>query len=141
MKAVAPIQAVDTRTMWSWSTGTNEPRKATTVKLPSSPHRPRTDVIKPPSLVASKNQPKTNPPAADTQYFEKLKKKIPAAAPKKEEITQARRYSPRIVVDGYRGDGGCIAGSTLIIRSFLIVCGECSYPKRRIRTRVKSMNE
>jgi hypothetical protein len=48
-------------------------------------------VINPPSLVARRNQPKTNPPAADTQYFAKLKKKIPAAAPKKEEMTQASR--------------------------------------------------
>jgi hypothetical protein len=54
-----------------------------------------------------------NPPAADTQYLEKLKKKIPAAAPKNEEMIQARRYRPRSVVVGYTGDGGCIAGSTL----------------------------
>jgi hypothetical protein len=74
-----------------------------------------TEVINPPSRVASRNHPKVNPPAADTQYFEKLKKKIPKAAPKNEEITHARRYRPRMVVDGNRGEGGCIAGSTLRI--------------------------
>lgn len=74
-----------------------------------------TEVINPPSRVASKNQPNVNPPAAETQYFEKLKKKIPKAAPKKEEMTHARRYNPRMVVDGNRGEGGCIAGSTLFV--------------------------
>jgi hypothetical protein len=73
-----------------------------------------TEVINPPSLVASRNHPKVKPPAADTQYFEKLKKKIPKAAPKNEEMIHAKRYSPRMVVDGYRGEGGCIAGSTLL---------------------------
>jgi hypothetical protein len=90
-------------------------RKATTDRLPSKPHRPRTVVINPPSRVASKNHPNVNPPAADTQYFEKLKKKIPNAAPKKDEIIHAKRYRPRMVVEGNRGEGGCIAGSTLIV--------------------------
>jgi hypothetical protein len=91
MKAVAPIHAVEIKTMCSCNVGTKLQRKAPTVRAPSKPHRPRTDWMRPFDLVASRNQPNAKPPAADTQYFAKLKKKIPAAAPKKEEMRHARR--------------------------------------------------
>lgn len=99
--------------MCSWSIGTKLQQNAATVKQPSRAHRPRTDWMSPFDLVARMNHPRANPPAADTQYFAKLKKKMPAAAPKKEAMRQARRYRPRRVVEGGLGDGGWREGSTL----------------------------
>jgi len=89
--AVAPIQAVDTKVICGVNTGTKLATKVATVKLPSNPHRPRVLETSPPCRVARRNQPNAKPPAAETQYLAKVKKKTPIAAPKKEEMMQARR--------------------------------------------------
>jgi len=119
MKAVAPIQAVETSTRGSTMTGAILARSETRVNPPNSPHRPTTEVIRPPGRVSSKNQPKVKPPAAETKCFARLKKKIPIPAPIKAEIIQARRYRPRRVVDGGLGDGGCRFSSTLMVSKHL----------------------
>ena len=91
MNAVAPIQAVEARVICSTMFGTILANKAATVKPPSNPHRPRTEVINPPDFVSSKNQPKAKPPAAETKYLAMLKKKIPIPAPMNDATRQARR--------------------------------------------------
>ena len=113
VNAVAPIHAVDINITCGFKTGTKLVTNAPTVKPPSRPHRPRTFDRRPPWRVARRNQPKAKPPAAATQYLAKVKKKTPMAAPKRDEMTQARRYRPRKVVEGGLGDGGWRFGSTL----------------------------
>lgn len=108
--AVAPIHAVAISTIHGLSFSGRLATNMATVRPPSKPHRPSAEVMSPPALTARRNHPKAKPPAAATQYFANLKKKMPIAAPMNDEMMQARRYSPRSVDDGGFGDGGWMFG-------------------------------
>jgi hypothetical protein len=113
MKAVEPTQAVATSTAHQVNLAGNPARKLATASPPSRPHRPRVLWIRPPDLVARRNQPMAKPPAAGMRCSVTLKKNIPNPAPRVAAMSVERRYRPRSVGVGGDGEGGCRFGSTL----------------------------